>query len=176
MDYHQINFHFTQLRAVLLSVDAEELKKAVETLKQAKAEKKCVWIVGNGGSAATAGHFANDLTKMCKIKAFSIPDMVPTVTAFGNDNGWKYMFSHTMDVYFEPGDVVVIISCSGESENVLKAATYINHLIIMTGNNLQSKLAGYGAKAFLSAPSADITVQEDIHLAMCHAIVKALSQ
>jgi len=163
-----------ELSAALLSVDRDELKKAIELLRRTREKRNSVWIVGNGGSAATASHFANDLTKMCGIKAFAIPSMVPTMTAYGNDHGWQHMFAHIIDVYLEPGDVVVAISCGGRSQNVLQAISQLDNLIIMTGNDLNSPLAGHRASACLPAYSDDITIQEDIHLAMCHAIAKEL--
>lgn len=176
MKYTQTGSHFAELSSVLLSIDREELKKAIELLKQARKSKRSVWIVGNGGSAATASHFANDLSKMAGVRAFCVPDMMPTVTAFGNDNGWEHMFEHPMDVYFDPGDVVVAISCSGNSMNVVKAASQIDNLIVLTGNEYQNRLAERPTRALLLVPHDDITVQEDVHLAMCHAIAKALAE
>jgi len=174
MKYQQIGSHFAELSAALLSVDREELRKAIELLKKAKQLNSRVWIVGNGGSAATAAHFANDLVKMGGLRAMALPAQVPTVTAFGNDEGWEYMFSHALDVFQSPQDVLVAISCSGASRNVLEAARGVENLIVLTGNNLQSPLCGFSTKAFLHAASDDITIQEDIHLAICHAIAKAL--
>lgn len=175
MEYKQIGSHFAELSAALLSVDRDELGKAIQVLREVRESRASVWIVGNGGSAATASHFANDLSKMCGIKAISIPDMVPTVTAYGNDNGWDRMFQHSMDVFLEPDDAVVAISCSGKSLNVIMAAKSIKNLIILTGNGYNENiLTRLPARAILPAMSDDITIQEDIHLAMCHAIVKAL--
>lgn len=174
MHYLRIGNHFARLSAALFAVDRGELEKAIVTLREARSARKCVWIVGNGGSAATASHFANDLTKMCGIKAFSIPSMMPTVTAFGNDNGWEHMFEHTMDVYLEADDVVVAISCGGKSMNVLKAASQVKNLVILTGNDLLSPITEKQSVAFFHVQDSDITIQEDVHLAICHAIAKAL--
>jgi len=177
MNHSKIGSHFAQLSTALLAVDRDELMKAVSTLKIARTAKRNVWIVGNGGSAATASHFANDLSKMSGIKAFAVPDMGPTVTAYGNDDGWDKMFAHTIDVYLEPGDVVVAISCSGRSTNVIMAAKSIPNLIILTGRDFDNNwLVRMPAKAILHAESDDITIQEDIHLAICHAIAKELAR
>lgn len=174
MEYKQIGSRLAELSAALLSVDRTEVQNAIETLRKAREEKKNVWIIGNGGSAATASHFANDLTKIAEIKAFAIPDMTPVVTAYGNDNGWEYMFAHVLDVYYEPGDVIVAISCSGKSQNVLEAVKMVPDLIVLTGNNHDAPLAKHLTKAVLIANHADITIQEDIHLAICHTIAKGL--
>lgn len=173
--YQQLAAHFAELSAALLSVDRDELQRAITMLEQARGRKSNVWIVGNGGSAATASHFANDLVKMGRVRAFSVADMVPVVTAYGNDEGWERMFQFTIDNFLEPQDVVIAISCSGKSRNVVLAASQIDNLIVMTGNNYHDNtLAHMRPRAFLPAMSDDITIQEDIHLAMCHAIAKAL--
>lgn len=174
MEYRQVTSHFAELSASLLSVDREELRKAVKMLARARGEKRSVYIVGNGGSAATASHFANDLAKMCGIKAFSIPDMTALTLAFANDHGFEHIFEHTVDVFFEPGDVLVAISCSGRSVNVTRAAHLIENVIALTGNSFQSPLVDLQPAVILNAMSDDITIQEDIHLAICHAIAKAL--
>jgi len=175
MEYKQLGAHFAELAAALLSVDRDELRKAIETLKTARETRASVWIVGNGGSAATASHFANDLSKMCGIKAFSIPDMVPTITAFGNDEGWERMFQYTMDVYLERDDVVVAISCSGNSMNVVRASRSIQNLVILTGNEFESnKLVHLPNRAVLAAMNDEITIQEDVHMAICHNIARLL--
>ena len=103
--------------------------------------------------------------------------MVPTVTAFGNDDGWDNMFSHTIDTYLESEDVVVAISCSGKSPNVILAARSIPNLIILTGRDYENNiLMRMPSKAILCAESDDITIQEDVHLAICHAIAKELGK
>lgn len=167
--------HFSELATALFVIEQNELNNAIQTLREARKKHASVWIIGNGGSAATASHFANDLAKMCGIKAFSVADMTPTVMAFGNDDGWNVMFQHTIDVYLEPDDVIVAISCSGRSKNVIMAATSIPNLIVLTGKDTEENyLARMPNKAYLRAMNDDITVQEDVHLAMCHAIAKAL--
>jgi D-sedoheptulose 7-phosphate isomerase len=167
--------HFTELSAVLFSIDHDEVHKAITLLKTAQERGSFVWIVGNGGSAATAEHFANDLVKMCRIRAIAIPAQTPTVTAYGNDDGWGDMFLHALDVFQSPDDVLVTISCSGRSENVVRTAKGIRNLIVLTGEMSQdNELARLPAAACISIPHEDITIVEDIHLAICHCIAKAL--
>ena len=84
--------YFAEVSEALSKLDQDQIKKAVDILRIAKDVDSFVWILGNGGSAATASHFANDLLKMAGIRAIAIPDMTPTVTAYGNDNGWENMF------------------------------------------------------------------------------------
>ena len=170
-----IGAHFAQVSSALMSIDREELRKAVAVLQAARESRANVWILGNGGSAATASHFANDLAKMCGIRAFSVPDMTPTVTAFGNDEGWDVMFQKVIDVYLEPDDAVIAISCSGRSKNVIMAAKGIQNLIVLTGDDYDNNfLLRLPARAVLAVFNSDITVQEDIHMVICHAIATAL--
>jgi D-sedoheptulose 7-phosphate isomerase len=169
--------HFTELTASLLTVERSEIGRAVELLRESRERKANVWIVGNGGSAATASHFANDLVKMAGVRAFAVPDMTPLVTAYGNDEGWERMFQNPIDRFLEPDDCVVAISCSGKSPNVIKAANGIPNLIVLTGNGRDGNiLAALQCKALLLVKSDDITIVEDCHLAICHAIAKALME
>lgn len=176
MKYEQLGKHFAELSAALLAVDRDELKRAIFALQKARRKGANVWIVGNGGSAATASHFANDLVKMGGVRAFAVADMLPTVTAYGNDEGWNRMFELTISRYYRENDVVVAISCSGKSANVIKAAHLAGeNLIVLTGSKYEGNvLLALPAAAILPAMSDDITIQEDIHLAICHVIAKAL--
>lgn len=167
--------HFYNLSHALAFVDEDEVQKAVDILHEVKKRNSTVFIAGNGGSAATASHFANDLTKIAGIKAFALTDMTPTMMAYGNDDGWENMFSHMLDGLMQEDDALVAISCSGTSMNVVNAAKDVENLIVLTGNDEKNNyLARYKPKSFIMAPDPDITIQEDIHLAVCHAIAKVL--
>lgn len=173
-NYSHIGSHFAELSAVLMTIDRIQVEKAILELKAARSTANTVWIVGNGGSAAAASHFANDLTKMADVKAIAVPDLVPIVTAYGNDEGWDRMYADTIHQLSNPGDVVVAISCSGNSINVVKASEELNKTIVLTGNDPDCELSKGYPDAFIMVPSDDITIQEDAHLAICHAIAKTL--
>lgn len=151
------------------------LADAVEILRNARKKNNNVWIVGNGGSASTASHLANDLTKMAGVKAFSVPDMTATTLAYGNDNGWKYMFVDTISKLYREGDVLFAISCSGNSPNVIACTEFIQHPIIaLTGDKVMSKLAQVKDAVVIHANDDDITVQESIHSTICHLLAVIL--
>lgn len=171
------SIHFHNVTETLLHLDLTAIEKAVQILRSARDRDASVWLVGNGGSAATASHFANDLVKVCRIRAISIPDQTPTVTAFGNDDGSENMFWGPVGALARGNDVLVAISCSGNSANVVEVARHIpdNHLIILTGPSHNSRLVRVSAGAIIHAEDDDIKVQEDVHLAVCHAIVGELS-
>ena len=165
----------------ILGVDRMDVMSVVGVLKEARDRKSFVWLIGNGGSAATVSHFANDLEKVCGIRAVPLPELTSTITAYGNDNGWSRMFADALDGYAGPEDVLVIFSCSGFSENVIEAAfrwwAKTRTLLIFTGNNRDSKLLqSASAEAVIFVEHPDIMVQETVHLALCHAIVHILKE
>lgn len=157
-------------------VDIEELEMAVRVFKGAREGGNTVWIVGNGGSAATADHLANDLVKLGGVRSVSIPSLTTVLLAYGNDEGWDGMFENVLKSMGRNGDALVAISCSGSSKNVVAAAKLFHHnrLVVMTGNKYDSPLAEMDADAKIFVTSPDIRVQEDVHLAICHAMAGAL--
>lgn len=170
------------VETALRGVPGGKVQEAVAYLKRARLQERAVYIIGNGGSAATASHFANDLVKVCGLRAFSLPDMVPLLTAYGNDNQWDDMFGLTLRSFLSHNDVVVGISCSGKSANVVRAMESANqthtftdvYTIGLTGDDLESPLAKLDLDVLISVPFRDIRVQEDCHMVICHAIVGAL--
>ncbi len=137
-----------------------------------------IFTMGNGGSAATASHLANDLLKTCGFPVVSLPDMTPTTLAYMNDHGAETMFAAPVSAFLQPNDVVIAFSCSGESQNVLRAAKYARNagalVIAFTGNkkNPLSDIAGISFHAMHD----DIRIQEDLHLIACHNLCQYLIQ
>lgn len=135
-------------------------------------------MVGNGGSAATTLHFANDLWKMCAIDVVCLPGAISTITAYGNDHGWDKMYSDAMNA-FVPEDTLIAISYSGSSVNVIKAAgqaiTHNGHIVCMTGPRCESNVLARMPGVIISIEEEDIKVVEDIHLSICHAIAGVIN-
>lgn len=170
--------HLRELSEAILLVDQPSIMEIVQYLQIIKTKRGTVWIIGNGGSAATASHFANDLRKMATLPAIALTDLTCTVTAYGNDNGWRNMFSHPLHFFLKPNDCLVAISCSGKSQNVIEAATQAgkDRLVILTGMPDKSNiLANIPSTGLVYAHNPDIKIQEDIHLSICHAIASALA-
>ena len=90
------------------------------TLVEAIKKARRVYLIGNGGSAANAIHLANDLIS-CGIKAHALTADVATLTAIANDFGYEHIFSRQIDVLGEPGDLLIALSGSGNSPNIIKA-------------------------------------------------------
>lgn len=122
---------------VLASIDRSEIAAFVETLLDARKRGATVYFIGNGGSAATASHFANDLTIGTNdydqpFRVVSLVDNVSVTTAIANDFGYEEVFERQLRVLGRPGDVLVAISASGNSPNLLRAVAYARSAGIRT--------------------------------------------
>jgi D-sedoheptulose 7-phosphate isomerase len=117
------------LQSVLQRIDTAEIGRVIATLLEARGRGATVFFMGNGGSAATASHFANDLSIGCDdydqpFRVVSLADNVPALTALANDFGYEQVFVRQLRVLGKKGDVVVAISASGNSPNLVKAFEY----------------------------------------------------
>lgn len=175
-----IHKHLSEVSEAMTLLDQAAVIRAVEVLSVVKRTGGRVWLFGNGGSHSTAGHFANDLLKMAHISAVCLGDMSASLLAFGNDNGWGNMYVDPLKEMCKQGDGVVGISCSGNSENVLNAMQWAQDngvlTIGLTGLSNDSLMDTLKPEALVHVPVPDIRVQEDVHLMVCHAIVRALQE
>lgn len=123
--------YFDYLAEVFGRIDCGEVAAFIATLLDARGRGAAVYFIGNGGSAATASHFANDLAIGTRsldrpFRAVSLADNVPVLTAVANDFGYAEVFLQQLQVLLRPGDVVVAISASGNSPNLLNAIEFAN--------------------------------------------------
>ena len=114
------------LSSVLSNISLTDIEKFVEVLLEARERESSIFFIGNGGSAATASHFANDIaigTRTYKkpFRAISLCDNQAVITAIANDDGYEKIFSQQLQVLLKKQDVVVAISASGNSPNLLDA-------------------------------------------------------
>jgi D-sedoheptulose 7-phosphate isomerase len=169
---------------VLEGVDVAAVSAAVDVIFQAWQRRALVVIAGNGGSAATASHCANDLSKATRvagelpIRALSIADNAALMTALANDDGFETIFAHQMETLFRPGDVLIAISASGNSPNILHAARHavseggqVISLVGFTGGELPSM-----SDVTIHAPSnaGEYGPVEDAHMILVHMITGCL--
>src|SRR6266852_2397145 len=109
------------------AISLPHIEAVLRVLEEAYRNGHRIFIMGNGGSAATASHFALDLAKntimpgVPRLKAISLPDHVPLITAWSNDIAYEHIFSEQLANVIEPGDLVIGISTSGNSPNVINA-------------------------------------------------------
>jgi D-sedoheptulose 7-phosphate isomerase len=121
--------YLKHLQSVLQHIDTAEIGRFIETLLDARKRGATIFFIGNGGSAATASHFANDLAFGTNdydqpFRVISLNDNVPVLTALGNDFGYEEIFVRQLRVYGKKGDVLVGISASGNSPNLIRAFDY----------------------------------------------------
>ena len=125
------------LTSVLKTIDAREIGQFIKTLLDARESGATIYFIGNGGSAATASHFANDIAIGTNsyekpFRAVSLTDSNAIITAVGNDFGYEEIFVRQLQVLGRAGDVVVAISASGNSPNLIKAFDYAKSIGIKT--------------------------------------------
>ncbi len=130
----QAYFHaYTERIAALLNVlDEDAVAATIEAIEQCSQQGNTLFTMANGGSAASASHLVNDLVAGAylddqpRLRTLCLSDNVATVTALGNDAGFDHIFSHQLRVHMRPGDVVLAMSVSGNSENLIQAVDYAN--------------------------------------------------
>src|SRR5712692_11411134 len=122
-----VSRYFSGLEQMLRAISLAHLERVLRLLEEAYLNGRRIFIMGNGGSAATASHFALDLAKNTivpgapRLKAISLTDHVPLITAWSNDTAYEHVFAEQLANMIEPGDVAVGISTSGNSPNVINA-------------------------------------------------------
>ena len=160
------------------AIDLEKVSQAIGILAQARDEGRCIFVCGNGGSASTASHFVCDMVKGAsfqrdkRFRIMALTDSLPTITAYANDVGYDCVFVEQLRNFAEPGDVVVAISGSGNSPNVLQAVEYANSIgcrtIALSGRD-GGKL-GPMAQLNLQASIPHMGRIEDVHMIVMHMI------
>jgi D-sedoheptulose 7-phosphate isomerase len=178
----QVGAYLTELHEAMQTVLAPPLEEAVAVLLAARQRGATVYFCGNGGSASTASHFALDLSKNTRhpvkgrFRTASFVDNIGMVTAWGNDDGYDRVFVEQAQTLMRAGDVLVAISGSGNSPNVVLAADYarglgcpVIALIGFDGGELRLK-----ADVALIVPGKNIEQAEDGHLILNHAICTAV--
>ena len=113
--------YFKKMTDALISVDEGALDKAVDMLRQVASSKGKIILVGNGASAAIASHVAVDLTKASGIRAVNFNE-ADLITCFANDYGYEHWVEKALDFYADSKDLLILISSSGMSSNIINAA------------------------------------------------------
>lgn len=163
--------YLKKVQHALGSIDLKQVAKAVKLLKNRK-----VFIVGNGGSAATSSHFACDLQKAACKTAISLTDNMSLITAWANDCSYDFVFSQQMLMLANPGDVLVLISASGNSKNIIECAKRAKDIGLKTIG-----LSGFGGGKLSKLVDVSIVVDsseygpvEDAHSFLCHMFTEEL--
>ncbi|PHS78206.1 MAG: sugar isomerase [Rhodospirillaceae bacterium] len=173
------------LSELLSQIDAKAVASFIQVLLKAREESKRIFFIGNGGSAATASHFANDIaigtrTLDKPFRALSLTDNVAVISAISNDDGYDEIFIQQLQTQMEPGDVVVAISASGNSANIVKALEYAKlndaHTVALVGfdGGLCMKVAELNV--LIKTPKGEYGPVEDMHMFLDHLVGAYLSR
>ena len=177
-----INNYFEQLKNTIDNLDRNELKTFINLLLTTRDAGKHIYIMGNGGSGATASHFCCDFNKGMsyqqdkKFKMICLNDNVATMLAYSNDVAYENVFVEQLKNFLTEGDVVIGISGSGNSKNVLNAIDYANKnggiSVGITGYNggILKQISRYSVNANVD----NMQITEDIHMMICHMIYHIL--
>jgi len=180
-----ISSYFKHLTQILSELDLSSIEKFIGLLLSARKEGKNVYFIGNGGSAATASHFANDLaigtrSKKLPFKVMSLIDNSSVITAIGNDYGYEQVFVKQLEACLGSGDLLVAISASGNSPNILKAVEYTKE-----NNGITIGLTGFDGGELkkivdhvIHVPTVkgDYGPVEDVHMILDHVVGNYLMQ
>ncbi|MCA9916325.1 MAG: SIS domain-containing protein [Anaerolineales bacterium] len=177
--------YFADLKNTIDLLEEAPIETAVSALHHARLNEKQIFVMGNGGSASTATHFVCDLNKNTRanwlphFRLIGLTDNMAIFAAYANDEGYENVFVNQLANFLRPGDVVVGISASGNSENVLRAIEYANQ----TGDNTTIGLTGFSAGKLgqmvdihMHVPSDNIEQVEDLHLVLAHLMTTALKE
>ena len=173
--------YWNEVAEVAAAIDLASLERAAVMLLNCQARGRVVFVVGNGGSAATASHFACDLSKGTRqggpptFHVISLTDNVALLTAWANDSGYERVFSEQLKSLGRPGDLLVAISASGNSPNLIAAVDAARScgmaVVGLTGRS-GGRLALL-SDVVVKVPSDRIEVVEDAHLVVAHSLCVA---
>ena len=174
----RIQAYIANLQAAIDALSVENIKRVIDLIMEAYEDDKQIFVIGNGGSAVTASHFACDLGKGTivpgkrRLRIISLTDNVAMMTAWANDVSYDDIFVEQLKNVLNSGDLVIGISASGNSKNVLKAIEYAKSM-----NCITVGLTGFGGGKLAEMADESIIVDsydygpvEDIHLILDHII------
>ncbi len=170
--------YLSGLRKTIERIDLAKVEQAIGWFREAREQSKHIFVCGNGGSAATASHFVTDILKGAsydrarRFRMLALTDSLSTITAYANDVCYDCVFVEQLRNFAQPGDLVMGISGSGNSPNVLRAIEYANSIgcrtLALTGRN-GGKL-GPMAQLNINVAEPHMGRIEDAHMVICHMI------
>ena len=179
--------YVNEVERTLRNLELAQVERFLSELQSAYTEGRAVYLIGNGGSAANASHFAQDLAKAAlpdfetaakRFRVLSLADNIGFITALANDIGYERVFDLQLRQFAEQGDILVAISGSGYSPNIIRAAEYAREigmtvigLTAMTGG----KLLGLSDIA-VHVPCDSMCQSEAVHAIIFHMVVDLLRE
>lgn len=178
----RVSSYLGEMEDVVKSISRTQVRAVVDRLFEGWQLGRTTYIIGNGGSASTASHMMNDLNKMTsfeqapRFRAIALTDNMPYITAIGNDIEYADVFFEQLRNLLLPNDILIAISGSGNSENVIRAANYAKQIgasVVGLCGRPGSRLCEC-ADTVVTVPAQSICHQEDGHLIINHTIALAL--
>jgi D-sedoheptulose 7-phosphate isomerase len=176
--------HFSDVRRLLADIPVFTLERIVDIFREARDRGSFIYIAGNGGSSSTASHWVNDLGKATKrsgqkpMKVMCLSDNTSWFSALANDEGYERAFAGQLENFAMPGDVLVCISASGNSLNLVRAVDLARERDVTTVG-----LLGFDGGVLKSIVDITVCVStekgayelvEDVHSVICHAVTRCL--
>lgn len=180
----RVTNYLTLLQQSMEQLPKDTIVRVIELLHSARLSGRQIFIMGNGGSASTATHFVCDLAKNTRhnawphFKAIGLSDNMAVFSAYANDEGYENVFSQQLANFVTPEDIVIAISASGNSQNVLNGI-----MLAKSQNAITIGFTGFDGGRLASLVDININVNsntiehvEDVHLILEHIIVKSLRE
>lgn len=179
---NSISGYLSETRRVLRETPQKPIMQVVSLLYTTWKQRQQVFILGNGGSASTASHMANDLSKATvvagqpRMRVIALTDNVSLITAWANDSSFQDIFKEQLENLLQPGDLVIGISASGNSPNVLRAMEFSRqHGAVTIGWTGRSGGAlSHVVDLCVHCPTDDIGTIESVHLVLDHLVTREL--
>lgn len=182
----EIKEYLENFKGYLNYINEKEINEVVERIYSCYKENRTIFVIGNGGSASNASHLAQDLSKGAiidqkqakRIKAMSLSDNISYITAVGNDDGFENIFTSQLRTFSKEGDLLIAISCSGTSKNIVNAAEYAKakgiEIIGITGfkGGTLKQISDYS----IHIPLDDFGIVEAVHSVIFHYLVIKLRE
>lgn len=190
---NSISQYLEDVKKIADTISKDEINKAIEILNEARLKNKKIFVIGNGGSASTATHFACDLNKYTSVpektrfRVISLEDNVPLLTALVNDEGWDSVYHYQLENLMNDGDYLIAVSVHGGSgkdhasmwsQNLLRAAKYVQQrggkvigLVGFDGGVLRNL-----ADACITVPINSTPHVEGFHLILTHMICSIIRE
>ncbi len=182
MEY--IESYISVLQQTMNQLESQRIAEVIRLLQQARVQGNQVFTMGNGGSAATASHFAADLAKNTRreglphFRAIGLTDNMAIFSAYANDEGYENVFSQQLANLANPGDILIGISASGNSKNILNGIeeAHKHHVTTVGLTGFDGGRLGRMVHINVHVASNIIEHVEDIHMMLEHIIVKSIKE
>lgn len=165
---------------VLTSIDKSKLRTLYELIQDTKRKNSKIFILGNGGSSASASHWVCDFNKGTnfegseRLQVYSLSDNIPTFSAIGNDMIYEDVFIEQLKNYLAPDDLVIGLSVSGNSQNIVKALNYSSEINVVSFSivgDFDGEIIEVSNDSLI-VPSKNYGIVEDIHMYVCHMLTQ----